>query len=235
MTAIFATTVLSAASSDNAITGGGPGNYWHVEQLTLTWPTHSYTFETNITQSNPAWNPAWAGDASSAHETRQGICGGNGVFGHVQNNCAYPVYVHTSLGSNSQCPNGLDDPANPVGTYTIAPGSVYSTSIQAVIQGGGGVSMKLSTVPTIDPNNVLQVEWAQAANAQGVMQVWYDLSHLNGNPFISVPRFLQITGNANACQTLWDPAWNEQADCESSVCARQYSCSAVGDAYFYLC
>ncbi|KAK5107263.1 hypothetical protein LTR62_001579 [Meristemomyces frigidus] len=214
-------------------TGGRPGNMWHSDYVTLTWPTHTHQIISNITESMPGWNSAWGFHDDTIDIDSDVRTFGSGIVGHIQNNCPNTMYAHTSIGANAGINNGNggDDPSDPTATYAIAPGAVYTSAIQAVPNGRGGVSIKISTTPTINPGNVYQIEYCQYANSDGNMAIWYDLSNVNGDPFIGSARYMQVNSNGKACNNIY----NAPGSAASDWPAVQGECEAVGDVYFYLC
>ncbi|KAK3673573.1 hypothetical protein LTR78_006477 [Recurvomyces mirabilis] len=210
--------------------GGGPGNYWHKDFFTLTWKTHTRQILTNVTEHMPGWNPSWASHFAVDSPPTNQVSFGTGIFGHVQNNCPTTVYIHTSIGANNGGPGG-DDPADPVATYPIAPGTTYSTSIPAVINGAGGVSIKIGPDSTMNPGNIYQIEYTQFANSDGNMATWYVLSSVNGDPFVGSARYMQVTSNSGACSNIYNAPGSAVGDWPNV----QGECEAAGDLYFYLC
>ncbi|KAK4574114.1 hypothetical protein LTR86_001875 [Recurvomyces mirabilis] len=163
-----------------------------------------------------------------------GSLGGQGILGHVINNCADTVYVHTSVGQNDNLA-AFDDPPGSVDTYPIAPGSTYDTGVRAIINGTGGVCLKVGTTPKMDPSSIYQVEYSQTVNPfGGKMTIWFDMSALNGDPFISQSRYMQVTNSATAC-TLHNPPGSTAKDWSATNGSTQAMCEIVGDVYFHLC
>ncbi|KAK1052499.1 hypothetical protein LTR12_015696 [Friedmanniomyces endolithicus] len=223
--------------------GGNAGHFWHVEDFTMQWPTHSLTITSNFTQDMPHWQPDWAPDQhfdaltteflDAGHPTPQV---GTGIVGHVINSCPYTIHVQTAIGNNTGYTNNdpVTDPANG-GTYTIAPGAWYTTLIQTAVNGGGGVSIKLSKDAVLNPANTYQVEYSQAANKDGRMAIWYDISGLNGDPFLDEERYVQVNWDASVCPNLYSGPGPTGADWSSGNTNTQKESENVGDVYFYLC
>jgi len=223
--------------------GGNAGHFWHVEEFTMHWPTHSLTVTSNFTQPMPHWQPEWAPNQhlvaitteihDADHPTAQV---GTGINGHVINSCSYAIHVQTAIGNNPGYTNNnpVTDPADG-STYIIAPGAWYTTLLQTAINGVGGVSIKLSKDAMLNPANTYQVEYSQAANKNGNMAVWYDISGLNGDPFLDEKRYMQVNWDANVCPNLYSGPGSSGADWSSGNTNTQKECEDVGDVYFYLC
>ncbi|KAK3637993.1 hypothetical protein LTR56_013393 [Elasticomyces elasticus] len=219
----------------NPHTGGNPGHFWHIEDSSITWPTHKIDIVSNITQDMPGWNPTWAsegGHGGPNTNTKVTAAVGNGILGHVINQCSKTIYVRTAIGPNDGVnSDGIDDPVG--GTYAIAPGAWYTTTIRPVINGKSGVSVKLSDSATT--NVVYQIEYAQKANGNGNMAIWYDLSGLDGNPFGNEKRYMQVNWDGNACENLYNAPGSTGMDWLESNPHTQKECENVGDVYFWLC
>ncbi|KAK3672161.1 hypothetical protein LTR78_007914 [Recurvomyces mirabilis] len=163
-----------------------------------------------------------------------GSLGGQGVLGHVINNRLDTVYVHTSVGGKDNFA-AFDDPCDSLGTYPITSGSTYDTAVRAIINGTGGVSLKLGKSAKMDPSNIYQVEYSQTVNPYGgKMTIWFDLSALNGDPFISCRRYMQVTNSTKACN-LYNPPGSTAMNWDAGKGSTQAKCEVVGDVYFYLC
>ncbi|TKA76565.1 hypothetical protein B0A55_04058 [Friedmanniomyces simplex] len=205
--------------SFNPFSGGNPGSFWHVEPFTMKWPTHTFTITSNMTQDMPNWQPNWAPGQhfddiltetyDSKNPTPQV---GTGIHGHVINSCSYTVFVQTAIGNNTGYTNDnpVTDPATG-GTYPIAPGAWYTTRIQAAVNGGGGVSIKLSNNAVLNPYNTYQVDG------------------LNGDPFLSEKQYMQVNWDAKACPNLHSGPGSTGADWVSGNPKTQKECENVGD------
>ncbi|KAK5717688.1 hypothetical protein LTR15_008527 [Elasticomyces elasticus] len=183
----------------------------------------------------PGWNPNWAsegGHGGPNTNTKVTAAVGNGILGHVINQCSKTIYVRTAIGPNDGVnSDGIDDPVG--GTYAIAPGAWYTTTIRPVINGKSGVSVRLSDSATT--NVVYQIEYAQKANGNGNMAIWYDLSGLDGNPFGNEKRYMQVNWDGNACENLYNAPGSTGMDWLESNPHTQKECENVGDVYFWLC
>lgn len=246
--ATFASAIIDADGrpSVNPHSGGEPGHYWHIRDLTITWPTHSIDIVNNVTQGMPGWDPSWApgrligsevikSDATDCNPNNNNACPNTGILGHIHNGCSSTVYVQTAIGANCNNCGGYSDPAY-TDTYAIAPGTTHTTTIRANINGGGGISVKLGKNAVIDPDNVYEIEYSEAANGNGNMAINYDLSSIKGNPFWDVARFMQI-GNGNGCATIYNAPGSNAVDWTKldGAASNQHECENVGDVYFYLC
>ncbi|KAK0333963.1 hypothetical protein LTR91_021868 [Friedmanniomyces endolithicus] len=240
---IGASYAIRQAPSFTPFSGGNTGHFWHVEDFTIKWPTHSLTITSNFTEDMPHWQPEWAPNQhfdaitteihDADHPTPQV---GTGINGHVINSCPYTIHVQTAIGNNPGYTNNepVTDPADG-STYTIAPGAWYTTQIQAAVNGGGGVSIKLSKDAVLNPTNTYQVEYSQAANKDGRMAIWYDISRLNGDPFLNEKRYMQVDWDASVCPNLYSGPGSTGADWSAGDTNTQKECEEVGDVYFYLC
>ncbi|KAK3637866.1 hypothetical protein LTR56_013469 [Elasticomyces elasticus] len=227
--------------------GGNPGHFWNIHDHTINWPTHSINIVSNVTQDMPGWQPDWAPGSrfsnnivthSNLDPNNPTLEVGTGILGHVINQCSSTIYVHTAIGRNKDYTNNdaLTDPRDG-GTYPIAPGAWYTTTIRAAVNGAGGVSIKLSYEPVITSTNIYQVEYQQAANPNGNMAIWFDLSAENGSPFINEKRYMQVNWDGNACagKNLYNAPQSNGADWNKDTLHSQQECENVGDVYFYLC
>jgi hypothetical protein len=235
-----------AEASDNLPTTYGPGlnpgqnqsgswdgHDWSSFDQTITWPTHQLVVRSNISDTMPGWNPAWAHGSSSSSASKRQI--GTGPFAHVINKCGFPIYAHTSIGANAGVTgdeHGADSPSDANAMIRVsANGGTYQSGFQAVVNGGGGVSVKLGMASdAVAQGNIYQIEYAEQAKSAGQEELYYDLSHVNGDPFIGYARFLQISTDASACQNIYNAPNSNSADWPNAP-----GCTDIQDLYFYLC
>ncbi|KAK3117324.1 hypothetical protein LTR53_001441 [Teratosphaeriaceae sp. CCFEE 6253] len=217
--------------------GGTPGHYWHVQDATITFPSHQIHFEANYTEDQPRWNPSWAPNRGHNFETADLVetvekidAIGSGIHGHVINKCHHTIYVQTAIGYTENVTNGASDPPG-TDTYPIPRGTTYTTTILPVINGDGGVSIKLGNTAVLNPDNSYEIEYAQHTNPNCNMAIWYDVSAIKGNPFWNTKRYTQVTTNPGSCKTIYNPPGSNAADYP----ANQNECEVIGDIFSYLC
>jgi len=68
------------------------------------------------------------------------------------------------------------------------------------LDGKDGVAVKVSRALALNTDNNYEMKYAQAANPDGHMAIWYDLSRPKDAPFADFKRCMQVTTSALPAQ-----------------------------------
>lgn len=113
-----------------------------------------------------------------------GLAGGARGFGtRVRNQCAFPIHCRGAKGPVAGAAVGTTGEV-----VVLAPGA-EAGSFETVNNDNVGVSVKCAIVPADLDNMPYQLEVAEAA---GIL--YYDLSSIDGDPFLPYPRTASLPG-----------------------------------------
>ncbi|KAF1996213.1 hypothetical protein P154DRAFT_609305 [Amniculicola lignicola CBS 123094] len=160
------------------------------------------------TSSVPTINERPAADASAQGPTP--------IRGYIQNNCRFSIWV-ASVCCDPRCEFKLEQ---------LRPGTGYWNPY-LTYNNGCSQTIKLYRAPQdVAIRREYQVEYSMELNGD----VWYNLSHEDGNPFTFAARFLTVD---ERCMWLYCAAENDGYECDwPRFTAR---CHLQRDVRFYLC
>ncbi|KAF2639332.1 hypothetical protein P280DRAFT_550761 [Massarina eburnea CBS 473.64] len=146
----------------------------------------------------------------------------------VRNNCPFSIWVYQTI--KASC-----EPQYPSTKYAEVKPNSQLWLEKLSYNNSCGMSVKMGrTRQDLVDSNVYQIEYVIDPSDR----IWYNLSHVNGNPFQGLSRSLNVVGTGPRCHPFYCLAGDDGSGCDwRASTADQFvgTCDHAEDIKFFLC